>query len=299
MHVKLENMRDLDKIYSLDLLHNGESALFVIKTMEEIDLGLGGIADNPHKHNYYTVIWSVNATGRHVIDFMEYPILRDHIFFVSPGQVHQVITDPKPEGFVILFSPEFLEMNSIRKDFVSDLRLFRQSDETPPLLITKPKADNLSIFVKQMIREFHDPHDLYLEKIGAYLKLFLIECNSHCSISPSEELQSVETGKTVIKNFREAVDNHFHEWHQVKEYAEALYVTPNYLNEAIRSSMNISAKEFIQNRLILEAKRMAVFTEKSNKEIGYDLGFEDPGHFSKFFKNKTRQSLQHFRQLTV
>ncbi len=288
-------MEDKDKIYSLDLVCKGSPAPFVIKTMEEIDKALGGIADNPHRHNYYTVIWPVNASGKHIIDFREYDILNDHIFFVSPGQVHQVITDPNPAGYVILFSPEFLEKNSIRRDFISDLKIFQKSDETPPLPISTTMAANLKTFTEQMMLAFHRQNDMYLEMIGAYLKLFLIECNGQCSLSSFTDTQSIEVGKTLIKNFKEAVEKHFREWHQVKDYAEALYVTPSYLNEAIKSSIDIPAKEFIQNRLILEAKRMALFTNKTAKEIGYELGFQDPSHFSKFFKRNTAQSLQDFR----
>jgi hypothetical protein len=66
-----------DKIYSLDLIYNGAPMPFVIKTMEEIDLALGGIADTPHRHNYFTIIWPVKASGKHNIDFKEYPILPD------------------------------------------------------------------------------------------------------------------------------------------------------------------------------------------------------------------------------
>ena len=289
-------MQDKDKIYSLDLLHNGTPVPFVIKTMEEIDEALGGIADNPHRHNYYTIIWPVNASGKHIIDFREYRIQNDHIFFVSPGQVHQVITDPRPSGYVILFSSEFLEKNSIRKDFISDLKLFRKSDETPPLPVTPEMAANLRIFAGQMMKAFQNPNDMYLETIGAYLKLFLIECNGHCSLMPDTDTQTIEVGKTLIKNFKDTVDQHFHHWHQVKYYAEALYITPNYLNEVIKTSMGISAKEYIQNRIILEARRMAVYTEKSSKEIGFELGFDDPSHFSKFFKRNTGQSFLEFKK---
>src|ERR1035437_138913 len=104
-------------INNLDLLYNDIPVAFVIKNMEDIDRRLGGIADNPHRHNYYTIIWSFTATGKHIIDFKEYPILPQHIFFVSPEQVHQVITDSGPTGYVILFTPEFLQKNSIREDF--------------------------------------------------------------------------------------------------------------------------------------------------------------------------------------
>ena len=99
---------------------------------------------------------------------------------------------------MILFSPEFLEMNSIRKDFIADLKIFRQSDETPPLPLTPNMAANLELFTRQMIREFSNRNEMYLEKIGAYLKLFLIECNSQCALHPIPEPQSAESGKTLI-----------------------------------------------------------------------------------------------------
>ncbi len=288
-------MSENNKIYNLDLKYNGSPMPFVIKTMEEVDRALGGIADNPHRHNYYTVIWSFTATGKHIIDFKDYEILPNHIFFVSPEQVHQIITNPNPTGYVILFTPEFLEQNSIRADFISNLKLFHNSDETPPLPLNEQMANTLRLFVTKMESEFHSESEMRFETIGAYLKLFLIECNGHCSLTPQANTQFVEVGKSLVRNFKEIVETHFKTWHQVKDYAEKLHVSPNYLNEIIKSSVNVSAKEFIQNRLMLEAKRMIVFTDKSSKEIGFDLGFDDPSHFSKFIKGKLGQSLMEFR----
>lgn len=269
---------------------------FVIKTLEEIDQALGGIADDPHRHNYYTIIWSFTATGKHIIDFREYPILPQHIFFVSPEQVHQVITDPSPTGFAIQFTTEFLQKNSIRNDFIANLKLFQKSDETPPLALNERMVATLQIFANQMMDAFHSQNEMFLETIGAYLKLFLIECNGHCSLTPSSNTQSYEVGKTIVKNFKDIVELHYKEWHQVKDYADALNVTPNYLNEVIKSATDTSAKDFIQSRIILEAKRMVLFTGKSSKEVGFELGFEDPSHFSKFFKNNAGQSLQEFKE---
>jgi AraC family transcriptional activator of pobA len=284
-----------DKIYSLDLIDNGAPAPFVFKTMEEIDIALGGIEDNPHRHNFYTVIWPFTATGKHVVDFKEYQIIRDHIFFVSPWQVHQILSDPNPTGYVILFTPEFLDKSSIRSDFISNLKLFQNIDETPPLPVGETMAARLKTFADSMMSAYISKDDMFLETVGAYLKLFLIECNNHCSLTPDNNTQSFEVSKNLIRNFRDLVENHHHKWHQVKDYADALSVTPNYLNEVIKSSVNMSAKDFIQHRLILEAKRMVIYTGKSGKEIGFDLGFEDPSHFSKFFKSNTNQSLAEFR----
>ena len=59
--------------------------------------------------------------------------------------------------------------------------------------------------------------------------------------------------------------------------------------------MGLTAKEYVQNRIILEAKREAYFTDRTGKEVAYYLGFEDPAHFSKFFKNCTGISFSEFR----
>jgi AraC-like DNA-binding protein len=292
-------MINKNKIYNTDLIFNGSAMPFVIKTIEEAHQQTGGAADDPHRHNYYTVIWSITATGKHIIDFKEYTILPQHIFFVSPEQVHQVISDenPNPTGFIIQFTPDFLQKNSIRNDFISNLKLFQKSDETPPLLLNETMSGKLKVFALEMLQAFTSEPDMFFEVIAAYLKLFLIECNQHCSLTPnSSNTQFIEVEKTIVKNFKSIVEQHFTKWHQVKEYADALHVTPNYLNEVIKSSIQISAKDFIQNRIALEAKRMLVFTNSSGKEIGFRLGFEDPSHFSKFFKSNTGLSIQEFKE---
>ncbi len=284
------------KIYNLDLIYGGTPVAFAIKPMEEMVDEDGGIMDEPHRHNFYSVIWSFTATGNHIIDFKDYPIQPQHIFFVSPSQVHQVLTDPDPTGMNILFTPEFLQRNSIREDFITNLRLFRDSDETPPLAITEPMEGRLREYAHNMKSAFDSDNEMKFETIGAWLKLFLIECNGHCTLNPAGNSQDIEVGRSLVKRFRQTVESHFHEWHQVKNYAMALNVSPNYLNEVIKSNLNIPAKDFIQHRLILEAKRMSLFTTKSGKEIGFDLGFEDPSHFSKFFKSASGQSLVQFRE---
>jgi AraC-like DNA-binding protein len=283
-------------ISSLDLKFADAPAQFVIKTMEDIDDALGGISDLPHRHKYYTVIWSHTATGRHIIDFKEYPIEPQHIFFVSPGQVHQVITNPNPTGIVILFTPEFLQKNSIKEDFISNLKLFRDSNETPPMPINEQMRGQLKNFINGMMLSFYSENELKYETIGAYLKLFLIECNGHCSLFPDNNTQNIEVGRSLLQRFKTSVENHYKTCHQVKDYAEELYVTPGYLNEVIKSAIAISAKYYIQNRLVLETKRLAIFTNKSIKEIGFELGFDDPSHFSKFFKNYAGVSIQEFKK---
>ena len=288
-------MPDRDRIFSIDLKYNDVPMPFVIKKEEGITSAAIGAEAFPHRHNYYSIIWPRAGSGKHIIDFHEYPMVSGPVFFVSPKQVHQVLIDQPLTAYVIMFTQDFLERNSIRNDFISNIRLFRNSDETPPLPVSQPVASTLLTFADRMYSAFSTQSDMYLDAAGAYLKLFLIECSGQCTVQNESNLQNIEVSKSLVRRFRDLVEKQFSLIHQVKDYADALNVTPNYLNEVIRSSMDIPAKEFIQSRILLEAKRMATFTDKSAKEIGFELGFEDPSHFSKFFKTNAGLSIQEFR----
>jgi len=91
------------------------------------------------------------------------------------------------------------------------------------------------------------------------------------------------------------LEKNYSQWHQVNTYAMQLNITPDYLNNVIKSSIGKTAKELIVQRIIMEAKRLGLHTVLSLKEIAFALGFEDPSHFSKFYKNETGQPFSDFR----
>ena len=81
----------------------------------------------------------------------------------------------------------------------------------------------------------------------------------------------------------------------VSDYASELAVTADYLNKTVKNSTGKSAKEHIQSKLIVEAKRTLLFTNISNKELSYQLGFEESAHFNNFFKKTTGITPSDFR----
>lgn len=85
----------------------------------------------------------------------------------------------------------------------------------------------------------------------------------------------------------------------VTDYADELIVTPNYLNEVIKKITGFPASHHIQQRIVLEAKRQAAYSNLSMKEVAYQLGFDDMAHFSKFFKNASGQSFTDFKKALV
>src|SRR5690554_4114374 len=84
-----------------------ESSNFGISKMEDIYTKRNGKVDEPHRHNFYTVLVVKKAKGVHKIDFNTYPLSNQQVFFVAPGQVHQVVETEKSLGYAMTFSSQF------------------------------------------------------------------------------------------------------------------------------------------------------------------------------------------------
>jgi len=287
---------DRSKIEDYELRHNGEEVSFAIRSVEEVIEMYGNQVDHPHSHNFYTVLWSQNYSGKHVIDYKEYEMRPNDIFFVTPGQVHQVDHSEDPKGMVILFSCDFLDRYYVSQSFISNLNLFSEIGNTPPIQISNDAAFQLRELVYKMRTVLSNNEPLKFEKIGAYLKLFLIECMpfSHPPLIEKND-QFMQAGGQLIQSFKFLLDKHFKEWHKVNDYAKALNISSDYLNNVVKASMGSTAKETIQKRLVLEAKRLGLHTNMSTKEVAYLIGFHEPSHFSRFFKKVEGDSFTSFR----
>ncbi|WP_417856513.1 helix-turn-helix domain-containing protein [Xanthomarina gelatinilytica] len=128
-----------------------------------------------------------------------------------------------------------------------------------------------------------------------FLKLLLIECNNICTINPLES-DADNSGDNLLRTFKKAVEADYKKEHSTSYYADKLYITPDHLNRVIKSKIGKTAKDYIQARIITEAKRLLYFTELTNKEIGYELGFNEPANFSAFFKKHTQVSPTSFKK---
>ena len=268
---------------------------FGISKMEDIYVKRNGKTDEPHRHNYFTVLIIKQAKGFHKIDFNSYELAQQQIFFVAPGQVHQVIETEKSVGFAMTFSNQFLIENSIPLAFVSSLNLFQNYGQTPPLLPNDKQFDSIEHFSNTIFDLFTSNAKMKNLSIGAFLKLLLIECNNICAINPIEsDIDS--TGDNLIRTFKKEVENNYREEHSTKYYANELHITPDHLNRTIKNKIGKTAKEYIQSRIITEAKRLLYFTASNSKEIGYELGFNEPANFSAFFKKHTSLTPSSFKK---
>jgi len=272
-----------------------ENVSFGISRMEDIYIKRNGEVDEPHRHNYYTVLFINKANGLHKIDFNTYELSDKQIFFVAPGQVHQVMETKKSLGFAMTFSNQFLVESSIPLSFIDSLNLFQNYGQSPPLSPSRDQFDAIENFTKNIFKLFNSDTKMKSLSIGAFLKLLLIECNNICAINPVEsDLDS--SGDNLIRAFKNAVDNNYKKEHSTTYYANELHITPDHLNRTIKAKIGKTAKEYIQARIVTEAKRLLYFTNLSNKQIGYELGFNEPANFSAFFKKQRNYLLQTSRK---
>ncbi|MCB9285591.1 MAG: helix-turn-helix domain-containing protein [Lewinellaceae bacterium] len=263
--------------------------------MEDVYVQHQGKPDTPHMHDYYTILFVEKARGRHLIDFQEYELGGPSVFFISPGQVHQIVEEEPPKGHVITFSRQFLAENNIRECFIEDINLFKDYAQSPPLKLTTGSFRELIELVNGMEDALHSGRSFQYEALGAYLKLFLITCHNICDLSHDSNTQAVEAGLSILRTFKSEVEKHYTHEHQVNFYAGLLSVTPDHLNKTVKSLIGKSAKEYIQSRIITEAKRLLLHSSLTAKEIAYQLGFQDPAHFSKFFKTCTKETVRGFK----
>jgi len=281
------------KIENYDLIVNDKAVSFAVKTMQEIEAArTPGESEEPHRHNFYTIIWVEKAFGEHRIDLRTYPLGEHTLFFIHPEQIHQLRTEGKPEGLVILFTRDFLVRNGIREQFIHELGLFRESGSESFLKLAEPNTA-LNDLASQLRQSFLST-DAYREDVfSACLKLFLIACHRLKTALVPPETAEANYPETILK-FKKLVELHYLELHKVSDYSKLLFISPNYLNEIIKKHTGRTAKEYIQNRLITEARRLAHFTDLSSKEIGFKLGFQDPSHFAKFWKKHNQDARLRF-----
>ncbi|NLR91175.1 helix-turn-helix domain-containing protein [Flammeovirga agarivorans] len=271
---------------------NDHKSHFGISKMEEIYEKRNGKVDDPHRHDFFTFIFTIKAKGQHNIDFTSYPLESHQIYFISPGQVHQIIEEEKSEGFALVFTSDFLMLNNISVSFIQDLNLFNDFSETPPLYPTEERFQQIQSYLEDIYSIYHSDLQFKEEAIGSLLKLILILCYNTCDL-PSEEIQNTNH---VVREFKALINTHYEEWHHTSTYAEVLHISPDHLNKVVKSQSGKSAKEHIQSRIIIAAKRLLYFSNLSNKEIGHQLGYSEPANFSAFFKKCVGVSPSQFKK---
>ena len=268
---------------------------FALKRMEDIYRNAQGDPDSPHRHDYYTVIFIEKGEGLHFVDFTEYKVEDRTIYFIQPGQMHQLALIGEPVGWVINFTEEFMIANAIPEKLINEIYLFNDYGQSPPLLIDESDLPVYQNLIMQMTH-FAGSLEMYTAgAVGSLVKIFLIQSNNNCNLRNSNNPQLIETSNHILRTFKKLLNKKYATVHMVSDYADEMAVTSDYLNKTVKNLTGKSAKDHIQSKLITEAKRSLLSSDISNKELAYALGFEESAHFNNFFKKITGNTPSQFR----
>ncbi len=273
-----------------DFVENEEEPYKILKLNVPIEYS----ALEAHRHNYYEILLFDSGGGTHMIDFDSFTINKHSLHFVSPGQIHALNRDNSVTGYVVIFSKEFLVLNSTDKLILSDFPAFNKTAAPILTMPAKIYSEILNI-VKQMEAEYKMENLFKDQVLASYIIILLLKCKT--LLVDTVFYKNTDTGsQQLIQRFNNLLEEKFITLHKVNEYASRLNVTPNHLSETIKKVTGKTAGDLIHLRLILEAKRLLLHSSITTKEVAYALNFNDPSYFSRFFKANTKLSPENFRK---
>jgi AraC-like DNA-binding protein/mannose-6-phosphate isomerase-like protein (cupin superfamily) len=278
-------------IHHFNTAHSDDVTFRVV----ELQTKTGYIESEPHRHTYYEIFFFINGGGTHMIDFENIDIHSNGLHFVSPGQVHMVSRGMGSNGYVIMFSREFFYFNTENKNMLLEFPFLDNPTTRNYLNVTEEQSEALLQLVQVMAKEDKAKGAYREDILRAYINIFLLKCKAIYEASGNYHKPNESSAAQLLQNFRLLVEDQFIKCHKVNEYAELLSVTPNHLNEITKKVTGRTASELIQDRLLLEARRLLLHSNLTGKEVAYSLGFNDPSYFSRFFRTNTGLSPEAFR----
>lgn len=251
--------------------------------------------DIPHRVAFYQILYISQGEGRHYIDFKPCEFAKGSLLFISAGQVHAFDVNQQTEGFLLLFTEDFLTKNMIHTDFFSYSRLYNYHLYQPDI---PPESTRETIFgpiITEIYNEYLFPETYVREEmLRTLLKLLLLKAERIKQTLVPRERNSEWINR--FSEFRNQLSIHYDETRNADGYADMLGISYNHLNKIVKAVTGSTAKAFIDDFIILECKRQLAVSDISIKELTYLMGFDEPTNFVKYFKKHTQLSPAQFKK---
>lgn len=234
--------------------------------------------NSEERNTFFEIICQYDSKNDAYVDIHLIPLYRASTF------------NTKKQGYLIAFKRDYLEEDD--KEYALDVfNLFNIQGQSTHLNIEKESADILFQISSLIKNEYFNPNGTYLI-LKALIKVYLLNLIRLNNLHFLEQ----DTNQKRIYQFIILLDQYFKEQRNADFYATDMGISAKRLNQILKLKMNKSITQLIHERLILEAKRMLISSEMTIKEIAFELNFDDPAYFSRFFKKNTQLSPEKFKQ---
>ena len=243
--------------------------------------------------DHYNIFWIRDGEADYSIDFNTYNYTGNTLIFLNPGEIFKVNSERLQEGYRIGFNNDFYCLDARDHEIGCTGLLFNDLVGSRHLSLSSELDTELLYLFNEIEKTLSKNNVAKTELLQSLLKVVLIKCVQLKKEKTSNyQIQPIESWVT---EFNRLVEQNYKQWHSVSSYAKSF----NLSSKSLTKKMAIFGKrpsQIIQKRIILEAKRQLFQSDRSIKEIAFDLGFKDPPHFTKFFKNKTQVTPTQFRK---
>jgi AraC family transcriptional activator of pobA len=250
----------------------------------------------PHRTNFYHIFLFENCSPTHFVDFEAIKIKPYSLLFIDKDRVHQFDQLLNYEGKVLIFTENFFCTTESDTSFLRSSILFNNLSDTQLLCLDKNKFQSLNELSLQISEELSLPNDNYKHSLlKNYLHNFLLLADREKRKQGFNELKKgADLDYTIL--FRDLIEINFTKLKAVSDYSSQIFISEKRLGQATSKVLGKTPKEIINDRVLLEAKRLLVHTHQSIKIIGQELGFEDPAYFVRYFKKNTETTPVEFRE---
>lgn len=231
--------------------------------------------------NCLTVLWFTQSNqNKLIIDGDEYVFSKNEIVFLT--EFHKTSIAKLGNIKLLRFNRSFYCILDNDIEVGCKGILFFGASRVPTITIPDEDLEKFELLWKIFSLEMQSPDNMQKDMLQMMLKSYLILC---ARIYKSKMLYPLENRDVdIVREFNFLVETHFKSIHSVTEYAKLLHKSPKTISNIFRKLNSKSPLQFIQERKMLEARRLLIYTTKRIKEIAYEVGFEDIQTFSRFFK---------------
>lgn len=245
--------------------------------------------------DFFTIFW--NKTGVLNLNINDIPLQlsAQEMLFVSPYQSIQVADIP-PSCLVFQYTREFYCIIDHEKEVSCAGLLFYNYVNQQAISLDEASIHRIETLETVLFDEFRYQDNLLGEMLRMLLKRLIIICTRLAKEQIVQENNLTHSNLELIRQFYLLVEKHFRSKHKVSNYADLMYKSPKTLSNTFAKHGQPSPSDIIQKRIIIEAKRLLKYTQKSSKEIAFELGFVEPANFIRYFKQSVGSTPKVFRK---
>lgn len=241
-----------------------------------------------HTLTYYDITFITEGEGNFSIDNRTDYARPGDVFFSEPGEIRNWDTVGIVNGYALIFEEEFLSCFFKDARFVQHLSYFHPGKSSSKLHLSGELYSDILRLLLSIRKEInaYQSGDVHLLRARLYEVLMLLNRSYRETTFSGEEYRRKENN-IYLNRFVKLVEENLKEQHTVQYYADRLCITPNYLNEIVSYTMPVSAKQYIRNKVMDEAKRLLVYTDEPIAEIAFALHFSTVSYFIRSFRQYT------------